>query len=177
MVRSGIGLNGKCHGAIDRHKSVSEPGEYHTVKGPMNGMRVSLRHLACALVLTVLIGCGGDHPQLGFVSGRVLHDGKPVEGVIVTFKPEEGRPAVGVTDENGKYQLEYSYQLKGTKVGPNKVGLSWPIGVTGSIEIPARYSGKTELSCEVEAGCNTFDIDLESDEQASKKKSPTRAGE
>lgn len=134
---------------------------------------IDSRLLWCLLPLIgmTFMGCGnGDRPPLGNVSGTVTMDGEPLVGVIVTFKPTNGRPAVGVTDATGKYQLEYSRGVKGTKVGSNTVGFSWPIGVAGSHEIPARYSGKSDLEQEVESGCNSFDFDLESDPDTGKKK-------
>lgn len=109
-------------------------------------------------------GCGnGGRPPLGRVGGKVLMDGKPLAGVIVTFKPTVGRPSVGTTDGEGNYELEYRYRVKGAKVGPNEIGFSWPIGTTGKPMIPVRYTGKTELSCEVKSGRNRFDFELESD--------------
>lgn len=115
-------------------------------------------------------GCShGDRPELGYVTGTVTMDGKPLAKVIVTFKPTQGRPSVGMTDENGDYHLEYSYQVPGTKVGLNQVAFSWPIGVAGSHVIPARYSGKSDINRDVQAGSNSFDFDLESDPKAEKQ--------
>jgi len=96
-------------------------------------------------------------------------DGEPLTGVIVTFKPEVGRPAVGTTDTVGKYRLEYTRGVQGTKVGENVVGFAWPIGVAGK-PIPARYAVKSELTREVKSGRNTFDFELESDPEDDKQK-------
>ncbi len=115
-------------------------------------------------------GCGGgDRPPLGCVTGTVTLDGEPLVGVIVTFKPEIGRPAVGTTDAVGKYRLEYTRGVQGTKVGENVVGFTWPIGVAGK-PIPARYAVKSDLTCAVKSGRNTFDFDLESDPEDDKQK-------
>ena len=134
--------------------------------------RLSKFFLCCAVpFLTVFSGCGrSDLPKIGLVSGRVTMADKPLSGLIVTFKPDKGRPAIGVTDQDGYFDLEYSYDVKGTKVGANTVGFSWPIGVTGQPEIPARYSGQSELFREVKSGWNTFDFELEADAPTRQKK-------
>ncbi len=128
--------------------------------------------LCCAIpFLATLSGCGrSDLPKIGLVDGRVTMDQKPLAGLIVTFKPETGRPAMGITDPDGHFDLEYTYDVKGTKVGTNTVGFSWPIGTTGQPEIPARYSGKSELLREVKSGRNTFDFELEANAPSRPKK-------
>lgn len=125
----------------------------------------SQRALGCAsvLLLALMAGCGDDTPPLGEVTGTVTLDGEPLEGVIVVFKPEVGRPATGTTDAQGKYTLEYIYEVPGCKVGPNKVFLEWPLGATNAKALPTRYTSASELSAEVKDGSNTIDLKLESD--------------
>lgn len=137
-------------------------------------LRVSTFVSSCAiLLLAALSGCGqSDLPKIGLVDGRVTMDQQPLAGLIVTFKPEIGRPAMGITDQDGHFDLEYTYGVPGTKVGANTVGFSWPIGTTGQPEIPARYSGKSELFREVKAGRNTFDFELEASAPSRPKKRP-----
>lgn len=134
--------------------------------------RISVSILCCAIpFLAGLSGCGrSDLPQIGLVDGQVTMDQKPLAGLIVTFKPEKGRPAMGITDQDGHFDLEYTYGVKGTKVGTNTVGFSWPIGTTGQPEIPARYSGKSELLREVKSGRNTFAFELEANAPSRQKK-------
>jgi hypothetical protein len=108
-------------------------------------------------------GCGrGDLPPLGTVSGTVTLDNKPLSGVIVNFKPEEGRPATATTDDQGRYTLAYTYGVTGTKVGPTTVMFEWPLGEAGP-PIPAKYTGmNSELKVNVEKGSNEFNFDLTS---------------
>jgi len=118
-------------------------------------------------------GCSsGDRPPLGLVSGSVTIDGKPLVGAIITFQPTKGRAAEALTDSQGKYDLTYSYNVKGAKVGPNKIAFSWPIGVTGTHVIPECYAGRTELECEVKSGRNTFNFVLESEPSAKSGSTP-----
>jgi hypothetical protein len=129
-------------------------------------------------------GCGGrgDQPELGEVTGTIKLDGKPLSGITVVFQPESGRPASGVTDAEGNYELTYIRQTKGAKVGPNRVEIApsedgeseeaeaeegESESVTsptrsGKPTIPARYNVRSELKVDVKAGTNTFDFDLES---------------
>jgi hypothetical protein len=124
--------------------------------------------LALAFVGSVLLtGCGrGDRPPLGYVTGRVTIDGEPLVGVIVTFLPESGRPAVATTDADGRYELEYLGGVKGAKIGPTTVAFMPPTGGSTSHPIPDKYQNKSEFQVEVQRGKNVFDFDLESGDKA-----------
>jgi len=118
-----------------------------------------------------LSGCGGaDHPPLGSVSGTVTMDGDPLVGVMVLFKPEVGRAAVGTTDEDGHYTTEYTYRVPGAKTGPTTVMMEWPLGAKDTKPLAERYTTKSELKVEVKPGSNTFDFDLKSDAKAPPKR-------
>ena len=108
-------------------------------------------------------GCGGvDHPPLGNVTGAVTFNGEPLVGVIVLFKPETGRAATATTDGKGVYALEYTYGVKGTKVGPSTVSFEWPLGFAGAKPLPEKYTTKSELKEAVKSGRNTINFDLKS---------------
>ncbi len=69
-----------------------------------------------------------DHPPLAIVTGIVTLDGQPLPHAVVTFTPqEEWKPdetpadSVGVTDEEGKFELSYAEDLKGAALGEHKV--------------------------------------------------------
>lgn len=112
-----------------------------------------------------LLGCGSgdDTPPLGYVSGTITLDGQPLEGVIVAFKPDVGRAAIGTTDAEGKYTLEFSYGVSGCKVGPCSVYLEWPLGSTKAKALSPKYTTKSELKADVKEGSNTLDFALQSD--------------
>lgn len=133
---------------------------------------------------STFLGCNpSDQPELGQVTGTITLDGKPLTGVAVVFQPDNGRPARGVTDAEGKYELVYIRQTKGTKVGPNRVEVApseegeeteeaepgdgdtqtaSKKPKSGKPSVPARYNTKSELKVDVKSGPNTFDFQLES---------------
>ena len=92
-------------------------------------MRVMLASVG--LVSLAIAGCGGKNiPDVAPVNGTVRVDGRPQSGVLVRFlpDPEKGNnssfEAFGVTDQQGKYTLRYSFAGKegeGAAVGWNRV--------------------------------------------------------
>lgn len=146
----------------------------------------SFRYFMIVLVGLVLfpLGCSSsDQPELGQVTGTITLDGKPLTGVAVVFQPENGRPARGMTNAEGKYELVYIRQTKGTKVGPNRVEVApseegeesegdepgdgdsqaaSKKSKSAKPTVPAKYNTKSELKVDVKSGSNTFDFQLES---------------
>lgn len=130
-------------------------------------MRLLLGSLFSVFLLGI-VGCSGstDQPDLAQVSGVVTLDGKPVSGVNILFQPEAGRAAVGMTDEDGRYKLEYLYGVSGCKMGTNTVGFDWPPDSLGMVAIPASYTGTNAFKFDVKPGSNTFDLPMISDGSA-----------
>jgi hypothetical protein len=69
--------------------------------------------IALVCVVLCLAGCGG--PSLAPVSGTVTLDGKPVDGIRVTFEPILDKleltgakyyRSFGITDEQGRYTMQ-----------------------------------------------------------------------
>lgn len=130
----------------------------------------------------LLCGCGvgpSDSPELGDVSGTITVDGKPKANLTVSYLPENGngRPASGTTDENGYYELRYSFTETGTKVGKNVVRISSlepesddDGDLTDAAEfvdpIPAKYNTQAadnpEMNVNVKPGNNEFDFNVDS---------------
>jgi hypothetical protein len=130
---------------------------------PMANPRCASLLLLCSLLAIGGSGCGSgvERPDLGFVSGKVTMDGKPVENIIVVMKPDSGRAAMVRSNKEGFYDIEYTQDEKGTKLGPTTVSLEWPLGEPGWFSIPQKYIGdKSELKLEVKPGKQTFDIAL-----------------
>jgi hypothetical protein len=114
------------------------------------------------LAATCLAGCGGgDMPELGDVHGKVTMDGKPVAGINILFTPATGRPAGGVTDNDGNYELKYLEGYGGCKIGPAKVTFEWSPGVEGTVAIPAQYT-KVGYDVEVKSGGNEINFPMTS---------------
>jgi hypothetical protein len=107
-------------------------------------------------------GCSNstDQPEVAEVSGVVTLDGKPVVGVNVLFQPDSGRAAVGLTNDQGEYELQYLYGVSGCKLGPNTVGFDWPPDTPNVVAIPAKHTGANAFRFEVKPGGNVFDITL-----------------
>lgn len=140
---------------------------------------MSAKSAFVAIFCLCLVGCSGvgDAPDLGLVMGTVTMEGEPLSGVQVTFQPEQGRPAFGVTNASGQYELTYIRDTRGCKIGRCKViigseeeRLDNTGGDTDSEEpyqsapvdtrIPARYGPNSELTAEVHPGENVIDFRL-----------------
>lgn len=93
----------------------------------MFSFRVPLLALsACAL----LTGCGGgDRPSLVTVTGKVLIDGKPLEGASVFLKridtsdSKHRRPSRAITNAQGEFSPKTYGDAEGLPVGKYKVGV------------------------------------------------------
>lgn len=73
------------------------------------------------LVLVCVVGCSGDD-RVAPVTGVVTLDDKPIAEASVTFMPKEGgRPAFGVTDAEGKYELTTFEEGDGALIGNHVV--------------------------------------------------------
>jgi hypothetical protein len=119
--------------------------------------------LACQLLLVATVlggafGCGQNIDGFTYqpVSGRVTVNGQPQTGLKVVFVPQHGRlesgsPSVGVTNEEGLYELKTLDGLTGAAVGDHLVSISSEEidpdtqAVVRSERIPARYNANTEL--------------------------------
>jgi hypothetical protein len=137
--------------------------------------------LVVCIVLAAVIGClgcsgsPGDMPEIGFVSGTVTVDGVAMAGLKVTFQPEGGRPAIGQTDSDGRYELTYSREAQGSKIGKNLVTISTPeppeADDSNSAEeepfldpIPEKYNAlaieNPDMRVEVKPGTNEFNWNI-----------------
>lgn len=131
---------------------------------------LSLRNLRSRMAVGVgllLVGCSSDGPELGSVSGIVLLDGKPVPSVVVHFQPTPGRPAEGVTNNEGHFTLDYTFTRKGSLVGNSEVYVQripdglLEKGMLPAPRIPAKYLMPFE-TVNVKSGKNEFTFELSS---------------
>ena len=113
-----------------------------------------------------LVGCSAEKFKTAEVTGTVMLEGTPVEGVSLEFEPvrtgaEIPPTAYGSTDAEGKYRLTRvggKGGRPGAVVGMNTVRVSAPEGSTATVH--PRYADEGALQFEVKAGPNVFDIDL-----------------
>ncbi|GIX05286.1 MAG: hypothetical protein KatS3mg114_1155 [Planctomycetaceae bacterium] len=116
--------------------------------------------------ILLLSGCSrGDRPELGYVSGKITMDGAPLGNVMIRMKPDVGREAAAIADDQGNYTIQYLHGVPGTKVGRNTVTFEWPLGYEGPTKpIPRKYqSMDSPFVIDVKPGRNKFDFNLESD--------------
>ncbi len=135
---------------------------------------------AAGVVLSaiVLAGCGSSGGEAtSNVIGVVTYKGAPVADAGVTFTPEKGRPASGITDAAGKFTLSTFAKDDGAVPGLHKVAITpnasqiepmpgTPEAATaaaGKPPFPKRYNNPetSALTAEVKVGGNnnfTFDM-------------------
>jgi hypothetical protein len=131
------------------------------------------RMAICGLVAAVVLaGCGES--QTVSVTGTVTIKGQPAENVEVTFLPKGGRPATGVTNAEGRFELSTFKPGDGAMPGDQTVTLGeyYPPGKPPPMprgneplpsRFPARYSDtvNSPLKANVErGGKNDFQFDV-----------------
>jgi hypothetical protein len=107
--------------------------------------RTSMSIYALSAMLVSLCGCAGqDHPTTAPVSGTVLYNGDPVAGATVSFWAEGApRPATGVTNAQGEFQLSMFSANDGAIPGENKVVVS---KVTAGADPPSKADTEAMLN-------------------------------
>lgn len=133
--------------------------------------------ITLALVPLAATGCGDpDAPEIARVTGQATRGGKPVPSLTVNFMPTDGRPSWGITDAQGRYELEYNADYKGAKVGHHKVYVGFrPTSIDGSASdveglsdedrraIMEKYGSEQTTSLEVDVTEDRQVIDLKLD--------------
>ncbi|MDD4267822.1 MAG: carboxypeptidase-like regulatory domain-containing protein [Pirellulales bacterium] len=117
------------------------------------------------LLVSGILGCGGQD-GLVTVSGTATHDGKPVEDLVVVFKPEAGRISSGKTDAQGRFTLLYTRDQEGVEKGKHQVYVQYsPSDMDmqmaieqGTAKIPAEVSEIVAKYGNPEKSPLTFDI-------------------
>jgi hypothetical protein len=146
---------------LDQNKSFTEYCKYNAklILPGAAGVLVlcfGLYYIMSSMVKTV------DHPALEMVSGIITLDDKPLPHAEVVFIPqadwkEDQKPAqsVGFTDEQGKFVLAYSKDLKGAATGKHAVRI-----FSTETSVPIIYNVKTVLTYEVKDSDNNADFKL-----------------
>jgi hypothetical protein len=122
-----------------------------------------------------LAGCGGggsaEH-QVAPVTGRVVHDGQPVNGGSITFRPINvegtragvmGKPASAEVGADGTFSLSTYGRRDGAVVGQHQV--IYTAVATGAESyddkpVPSPYRGLVPQPAEVEVKPSTNEIQI-----------------
>ena len=117
-----------------------------------------------ALVLLVplvfAVGCGSDRPDIGYVTGAVTFNGKPLPNAEISFEPKGKRFSFGRTDEQGRYEMKYIRDEKGVAVGECVVRITVDDPNSPRQYVPLKYNANSELRAEVKPGKNELNFDL-----------------
>lgn len=137
-----------------------QPAEGHTGRSRLSPPNLCVFFVAVLIV----IGCTRSTVELAEVTGKITMGGQPLKNASVVFTPENGRPSMGGTDEQGYYSLRYTPTTKGARVGSATVEIR-----TGNTEnlrefpetVPAKYNAKSELTTVVKPEPNEINFDLD----------------
>ncbi len=85
--------------------------------------------LLTCVVTMFASGCGGDAPEMAYVTGKVVLNGETVPGGKVMFNPQAiedtteatGRPAVGIINSDGEFTLSTYEDGDGAVIGMHTV--------------------------------------------------------
>jgi hypothetical protein len=92
----------------------------------LSASHTAVRWMASLTLLVILIatGCSGDS-RVSKVSGTVTLDGEPIGKAAVAFVPVDGgRPAFGITDADGEYELTTFASGDGALIGSHVVTIT-----------------------------------------------------
>ncbi len=98
-------------------------------------------------------------------------DGQPLPKATVVFIRGQGRPAGGITDDQGRYVLNYAQGRQGAVPGLSRVRITTAQGPSETADgtpvpavperIPSQFNAESTLQFEVVAGKrNVADFDL-----------------
>jgi hypothetical protein len=84
-----------------------------------------LTTVGCCLLL-LLASCSPKGPRVVRVQGVATSQGKPIVNVLLNFSPVQGRPSNAFTDEQGKFDVDYSRDARGLLISDYRVWLEHP---------------------------------------------------
>jgi len=117
---------------------------------------------AVVFVVTLTTGCGQGF-RVAEVTGRVTLDGRPKNGLMVVFSPEDGGttklpPAYGMTNEDGRYRAIRPGSKPGVVVGKTNIRVLTFDG--GEVTVKGKPVANAGMQREIPASSSVIDIDL-----------------
>jgi hypothetical protein len=153
-----------------------KPASMPAFSRDVNTWTAAVQVLAIAMVtlgLSSATGCGEGGPARAGVQGSVSWEGVPIENGKISFIPQGGGPEAIATIVGGKYQLSKSegpavgtnrIAIMGLRnLGPQEAGPPHPPGTMIDATqqfIPNEYNNSSQLTTEIQAGENTYDVAL-----------------
>lgn len=134
----------------------------------MSAVRRLYRTLPIASLIFA-VGCGGQDPNRGEVSGIVTINGQPAATGAVAFSPVDGQsPTSGGKIVDGKYTVQASTGTSRVAIRvPKIVGQrklyntpDSPVQPLMEETLPAEYNDRTTLTLEVKPGDNEHNFEL-----------------
>jgi hypothetical protein len=134
--------------------------------------RIAMAFFGLCAFGSFLAGCSDGKPTTVPVTGEVIYKNAPVEGAEVTFAPDGGALAQGITDAAGKFTLRTFADGDGAIPGNHRVTVVKNVSEPTTPEnpypiskntLPARYAqpDQSGLTKEVKAdGENHFRLEL-----------------
>ncbi len=133
-----------------------------------------MRGVCLAAMMALLTGCGGGDFAIAPVKGKVLYQGKAVDGGSVTLRPIEvaggsnqskGKPASGQVNADGTFLLSTYGTNDGAVIGIHTVSFFPVVAAAKSYEdkpVPSPYAGMVPKNQQVEIkpGQNEITIEL-----------------
>lgn len=132
----------------------------------------SVLWIAVSSFLFLSVGCGRAADGLHSFKGTVTHNGKPIQGLLITFTPDDlntKSAAMGATDENGKFELKVG-SLNGVYPGNHKVSCQDPRSLMGGktstekeyVACITKYSSKnSKLTVDVTKDEDNYELKLD----------------
>ncbi|PQO29079.1 carboxypeptidase-like regulatory domain-containing protein [Blastopirellula marina] len=117
--------------------------------------------VVAVLSVAAFAGCSNDGLDRVGISGRVTFEGKPLEGAEVSFRPEYGPNAGGLTDADGVYLIDKSFGPVSGKCEVRVAKMAIPEGSSYVTNIlPGEFQNKPMI-VKFDDRQNTLDIDLD----------------
>ena len=119
------------------------------------------------LTLFTVAGCGSSEKPAGTVSGKVVHNGKPVTGGDVNFSSKSGSAASGALGDGGTFKIdgslevgEYVVYLSPPPIGPVPPGQKPQ--TPKKIDVPKKFQSPSTSTATItlKSGANDVTIEL-----------------